>query len=223
LKLEILKHKPDFEFWDENLETDNILDIQKEPSPERTAKKGSYARQLLSSVDSGKRVKTVSSRLAKKFNPVRESVHHRSLDEGYVDDREVERLNDQYKLEKRNHEILKRVNNDLAFQKGKFEEVFDDCIKKSVEKSTEREINQSHTTVRLPYMSQSVDGLRSMEGDSQMDTNIMVDQLKLAEMKLTAQDKKVMIEEFLANSIVKDFLYKKFTEEPTKKPLPKYF
>jgi len=32
-----------------------------------------------------------------------------------------------------------------------------------------------------------------------------------------------MIEEFLASPIVKDFLYKKFTEEPTKKPLPKYF
>jgi len=42
-----------------------------------------------------------------------------------------------------------------------------------VEKSAEREINHSHTTVRLPLMSQSVDGLRSMEADSQMDTNIV--------------------------------------------------
>lgn len=133
LKLEILKHKPDFEFWDENLETENILDIQKEPSPERTSKKGSYARQLLSSVDNGRKAKTIPSRILnmKKFSSGKESAH-RSMDEGYVDEREIERMNNIYKSEKRNHEILKRVNNDLAFQKGKFEEVFEDCIKKAI-------------------------------------------------------------------------------------------
>jgi len=215
LKLEILKYKPDFEFWEEDPQGDDLDEMQIDGTSNKTSKKGAYANYLTQSVEKGRKPKNQNQTKTKRRASFLRDAGYKSADEGYIDEQEVARLTRQYDHEQKNYEILTRLNDHVSFQKGKFEEIFEECIKKGL---TEKNLEStSNPSTRLPALSQS-DGVIGEEGElSQADTNINMEKIKLAEMKLTAQERKVMIEEFLGSQSVKEFLYNKFVEEPSKK------
>jgi len=83
-------------------------------------------------------MKANSKAVVKKKRSVWKESGYKSADE--ASEQEVERLNKLYEVEKRNYEILMRLHDNPGFQKGRFEEIFDDCIQKALEKSTDSDI-----------------------------------------------------------------------------------
>jgi len=225
LKLEILKLKPDFEFWEENLEGGNTSDLRAEPLNSKGSRKGSHSNSMINSVDLGRKTKQTNLKMAsyRKKTEGWKDFYSKPMD-GFVDEREIERIKKQHDFESHNFDILSRMNEDPAFMKGRFEEIFEECITKALEKNAEKLVAGPYSkSGKLPLVARSLDGAFPEEDISQADTNINFDRLKLAEMKLSEQEKKVMIEEFMSNKDVKEYFFKKFTEEAPKKPPARMF
>ena len=118
MKLEILKLKPDFEFWydqdcffkankpyrEENPEGDDGGDLRAEAVNTKAPKNGNHSQTMMSSVDLGRKAKFPNLKVTsgKKTEGWRD-FDPKSVD-GFVDEREIERIKKQYAFENRNFE-----------------------------------------------------------------------------------------------------------------------
>jgi len=220
LKIEVMKVDPNFKFWDEDTSLNIILPIQNERinlsmtihdklQNSSFISKQEYNDRLNPQMQvkkkAGPNLRLVQSVPKLEFS-IRENTNNLLSTVEDVNIKDILKLRKELETQKNIYEKIKELYHNETFYAGRFETVFLDCIRRVSERTKEAHQRQSNGKLPLILPSRTVKVDNFGNADEQNKPKKLEN---IIELSLSEIDKKNIMEEFLQNGLVKEFLYQK--------------